>query len=55
MRVCHTCDNPPCINPQHLFLGTDKDNVADCIAKGRHKGILNSPFVKGHEYYASRK
>lgn len=36
MIVCHTCDNKPCINPKHLFLGTHKDNKDDEIAKGRH-------------------
>lgn len=51
MLVCHTCDNPACINPSHLFLGTNQDNVTDCMAKGRHRGILNSPFTKGHKYY----
>lgn len=33
--VCHHCDNPPCCNPDHLFVGTAKDNVQDAISKGR--------------------
>jgi len=40
--VCHTCDNPKCVNPTHLFLGTNKDNTQDMIAKGRRHDIKGS-------------
>jgi len=36
MYICHRCDNPPCCNPAHLFIGTPRDNTQDMIAKGRH-------------------
>lgn len=59
MKVLHRCDNPPCINLDHLFLGTQADNMADKMAKGRwagagsyspHHNAVKTHCIHGHEY-----
>lgn len=43
--VCHTCDVRSCFEPTHLFAGTRKENMQDCVRKGRHPSQLRSKLV----------
>lgn len=52
LLVCHKCDNRKCFNPEHLFIGTDKDNLQDAGSKGK-MGTYNKSKTRcprGHEY-----
>jgi len=50
MIICHRCDNPPCVNPAHLFLGTVSDNAKDSVAKGRSRNVRKTHCAQGHAF-----
>ena len=49
-HVLHRCDTPACVNPDHLFLGTQGDNIRDMAAKGRHWQLRKTQCPQGHPY-----
>ena len=49
MFACHKCDNPQCVNPDHLFIGTPKDNAVDSSKKGRMARTIGTHCIRGHE------
>lgn len=50
LDLMHSCDNPPCVNIEHLAPGTRAKNLADCVARGRHPEASQTHCFNGHEY-----
>lgn len=49
LLVCHTCDVRHCVNPEHLWLGTNQDNVDDMVKKNRNHKPFKTHCIRGHE------
>lgn len=47
MVICHHCDNPPCVRPDHLFIGTQKDNINDAVTKNRMRHLYGKDNARG--------
>lgn len=60
-HLCHHCDNPRCVNFDHIFVGTQQENIADAMAKGRmspppsHLGRTRSPEARARYSAAAKK
>jgi hypothetical protein len=50
LDICHTCDNPPCVNPLHLWLGSRSRNIQDSVDKGRHFLAAATHCKRGHPF-----
>lgn len=51
IRVCHTCDVRLCVNPDHLWIGTQQQNIQDCAQKGRHTNGAKTHCKHGHPLF----